>query len=773
MAQKCLGNPGRFTPSPYEPKEDLFNLVRFNRRDWSATRDLLVAHGRRLGAVDSSVVGRWAAVALLYATGAAEDSMDAHKLVLELQKDRDEPTSWRLVETYCATDPCDPDTARPDNVDRTGQLYEQLDVNKLKRSMGQGQEDHFFETARAGLSRFLPAVVVRKHRELLATMPTRRGIALRQGTWSTLDHAVLLDQNSAARFLALAIQLSSDPIDVDASSVEHVQQVLLHAAFPRLSPAEQFSGLAAVPDPNHIWLELLRIAKQGSPSQLMNAIHQIGPSDIQVLVPLALASRVADQALPGFSEMLPGLLTSPHPAVRSAALNVAGLSGDHETLQAVVTSGWSAEPLARNSRECIAGSIALIQAAKTGIARGSEILSRIAPETFGIACRQLDCDAVVALAPMLDACVHMAAEFDAPLPPVQIFLTLNRDTAIAEAIHSFTEPAPPESSIIDAFARLSEWQEEFEARQVRLNDAYDKFSASMYPQAAALVLWAFRLDDLRRVLDVAPGLTDGWIKLLRSKGAPQRRALRNFGLLLASALTHITSRLGEAVDLLSSLQDGESYVLIRYTAAHVPLASAALWWAADELAVNNLRFARLDRCSNDNDLALEVAAALYAEKAAILKIYIQDRLKSSIPAEVARAIAVIGFSDDERLASEVFATYDTAEGLLGAAASACRFAMDRHRWSKYWFESMKVATSEVAFWTASTLFLKVIDARFDVLHHKDPVGSDIFNSWWWSVERRLEQRYEKWSDKRKKTLFGTEAPKAIYLLPTGTQPASH
>ena len=269
----------------------------------------------------------------------------------------------------------------------------------------------------------------------------------------------------------------------------------------------------------------------------------------------------------------------------------------------------------------------------------------------------------------------------------------------------------------------------------------------------------------------ADGLFHARTGLAGTNCAPRRRALRNFWLLVASALTHVTGRLKEAVDLLSVLQNESSYVQIRYTAAHLPLESVALWWATDDLEVNKLRFARLDRCANDHDLAVGAAAALYTGKAAILKAYVQDRLMSPIPADVALAITVIGFSDDEQLASEVLADYDSSKGLLGTAAETCRSAMDRHRWTKHWFGAMQTASSEECFWTASSLFLKIVDARFDALHRNDLSGTEVFNVWWWSVERRVQRRFEKWSDKRKKTLLGSKAPKTIYLLQAEVLPA--
>ena len=171
----------------------------------------------------------------------------------------------------------------------------------------------------------------------------------------------------------------------------------------------------------------------------------------------------------------------------------------------------------------------------------------------------------------------------------------------------------------------------------------------------------------------------------------------------------------------------------------------------------------MDACGNDQELALETATAIYASKAAILKAYVHDRLGSPLPVDVARAITVAGFSDDARFASEVAASFDGDEGLLVTAVRSSLYAMDRYRWSKHWFDKMLAASTEEDFWTASVLFLKVVDARFDAEHRDEPVGTEVFNTWWWSVERRLERRFGRWSDKRKKTLFGSKVPESIYL----------
>ena len=66
---------------------------------------------------DTSRTGKWALVTLLRSTGDPEDAEQARVLTEDLTSDQDPPYRWRRVEDYCATDPCDPTSERPDNME--------------------------------------------------------------------------------------------------------------------------------------------------------------------------------------------------------------------------------------------------------------------------------------------------------------------------------------------------------------------------------------------------------------------------------------------------------------------------------------------------------------------------------------------------------------------------------------------------------------------------------------------------------------------------------
>jgi len=758
----CASFSMALTPSPSSPDDELSSLILFNRCDWSATREQLIGHASSLMSPGTSISGQWAAVGLLRATGALIDSLAAHRLVLELTKGREKSSSWRRVETYCATDPCDPDSERPDNIDDTARKYAQMDVDKLRLVMGVTEHDHFVDDALPGMARFLPEVAVRKHREFLAALPSRRGLPLRQGTWAALDDAALINDELAARLLTLSTSLTNDSAGIDGASVDHVQQALLLAVFPHLSPQEQFVGIDAVPDPNRIWLDLLNLAKNGSPSQLMDIVRLRDPAELRVAVPLALAGSMDGGPIPGFADLLPALLGSPHSLVRSAALHLAKITGDTDALRGVVMSGWTHTKVSRSAREYIIGSEALIEAASRGVVAAHEIFQRIAPETFGYACTRLDNASVKQLAAMLDVCVRAASGCNVPLPTVKIVTTITRTTEAVDARFSLEEISSKPKSLAEQLRGFSESESEFSGRQKRLHDAYEVFAGQLTPQVAAVVLKAFRLKEIQSILRVAPGFGQSWTDLLQDSTESGRRALRNFAIYLACALTH-EGPSAKGGHLLKLLQGDSSFVRVQYTLAGLSLEAVKLWQAADSVEVNRLRFARLDTCVNDQELSLETAAAIYANKEEILKAYVHERRSSPLPVDFARAITVAGFSNDALLAIEVAKGVEGDDGLLVTAVRSRRYAMDRYRWSKHWFDKMLAASTVDAFWTASVLFLKVVDARFDAEHRDTPVGTEVFNTWWWSVERRLKRRFERWSSKRKKTLFGSKVPDSIYL----------
>jgi len=142
----------------------------------------------------------------------------------------------------------------------------------------------------------------------------------------------------------------------------------------------------------------------------------------------------------------------------------------------------------------------------------------------------------------------------------------------------------------------------------------------------------------------------------------------------------------------------------------VSLEAICIWESADGGALDELRAQRLDRAANDHQLAQEVLAALMAGEAAFLEQYARKNLERPEPAANARALMVIGFGMESTTSEALLDRYADAKGLIGNAAKAARFAYDRNRWARHWFEKMCATNSPEEFWAFSILFLKIVDA---------------------------------------------------------------
>lgn len=153
-------------------------LANFNQVDWHEMRTAFRAAADSLNNSNPSIAGRSTVIQMLYATGTCEDRKRADLIKTDLFKGGHPRTSWRSIEGYCSSDPCDPDSVCPNNIEATAEKYAQIDVSKLFSGRNRFDEEMLRTDALPGLARFNPDIAVSKHKELLSTLPTRTGHAL-------------------------------------------------------------------------------------------------------------------------------------------------------------------------------------------------------------------------------------------------------------------------------------------------------------------------------------------------------------------------------------------------------------------------------------------------------------------------------------------------------------------------------------------------------------------------------------------------------------------
>ena len=243
------------------PYREFMHLVRFNRADWPETRTALLQETGVFRQEDTSRTGKWALVTLLRSTGDPEDAEQARVLTEDLTSDRDPPFSWRRVEDYCATDPCDPAAERPDNIGRTAQRYRNIDVSKIRSDEWAGAEDHFLSMARHGMARFEARIAADKHKELARHVATRKDSARRYGLFELRDHNALLTKEIGLALLESRQGAGDGEDGLSESERWYVHQFCLLIAFPFLSDSEQMQALLSLAPEDDILCDLMDVAK--------------------------------------------------------------------------------------------------------------------------------------------------------------------------------------------------------------------------------------------------------------------------------------------------------------------------------------------------------------------------------------------------------------------------------------------------------------------------------------------------------------------------------
>ena len=663
-----------------------------------------------------SRTGKWALVNILRATGDSENGKEAQSLVGELTKDMDRSLfeGLRLVERYCMTDPCDPISEQPDNVTRTADDYAVIDVSKLRQSMYQSSEDHFFDMARPGIARFKPEVAVAKHRDFAADVLTRAGFPLRQGLLELRQHNALLTIKEARELVKQWDEAKTAGTTNGLSEQDAwiVSQYRLLLAFPFLNAQEQTEILLSTEADEQILLDLFHLAKpldeKEFESLLGSACGEHNERKQYLLLILAIYTSV--QLSTNARTHIAVLFRSGSERVKAQALGVIAQSDDEELLGQVAKSDWkSTDAETENDLEVFYGSTALLKAAARGLIAHEEALDRISASMFGRAATMLDVNAICDIARLIDVSINKAAGLDGDLVAPDIELKIHSSASFQPSRFSVSERPSEAKDSKEAMKRLSESNEDFEQRQRRNLDAFLKFKSYITKAKARIILDHISLEEFTTIVTTAEEFADRWYGLFMSIAEAKLPAVHNLVILLAHALGRKDP--GKAVALFRRVKDSKPLVQFTFGRVGVQLDAMATWAGVRNTVLDGLRFTRLDRVGIDYDLSLEVLAALLSGQQELLATYIEAKLRKEEPAEISRGIMVAGFSDQSEFNDEILKRYEGSAGLIGSAQKAAKYAYERNVWARYWYEKMCQTDENTDFWCYAVLFSKIVERK--------------------------------------------------------------
>lgn len=742
--------------------DDFDNLLHFNLVDWAVTKETLREASNLLRQNGISNTGRWALVSVLRATGGSSDAQEADQIAEELTKDRDHFKGWRRIEDYCATDPCDPASEAPENIDKTASNYRAINPAELHRFMGYSINDHFFTGAQPGLARFRPEVAIEVLRAFADQAATRAQPDFRQAVFRLEDHTVGLEDRVAAPYVEKAREIAQAALDAGEDKNNEawvVAQYALSVAFPHMTGDAQFDALINHPKDKTILMDLCYLFQPVDANKLERALDkavQEGNSVAQFRI-FCFAEYSQTPLNVRSKELVLGLLSSQDEHVRLSALSLIQATADPVLLAGLVKSGWSAAPLdvVSNKVEIFHGSQALTSAAEQGMITLEACLDRIAPSAYESLVERLGFDAAMAIADRLNTAIHKAAEFQVTgsLPNIE----QSFDGQYWSVLLNVSEKPTEEENL----RWLAETGDAWYERQKRNQEVADRFERDLTKAGAQLIIQSVTVGLIAKIDKVAPALVDSWHAFFLKLGNKALNNVHNIASVVAEAISQRDA--SASLILFNLLRTSSPHVRVTFGRDQIGLDAVTAWDAADSEEIKALRFDRLDRIGNDHDLAMEVLAAIRANRLDVLRDYVIERRQRPEPAHRARAAMVAGFAPDEAWAVETIEMLKDERGFLQGAYQGAKYAMERHQWSRHWAAQMRTATETIDLWRYTVLLSKIVDGRFQASEIEGGTPSPLVRRFGTTLNDPIGNRIRKWKDKRASKLFGMNVPNKAFL----------
>ncbi len=748
--------------------DDFHYLIGFNRQDWLATKDALLAAVARFDIPEISRTGLWTLIHVWSAIDSEELATKAEdaKEPLWPEELKDMRRSWRRIENYCETDPCDPASPAPTNIARAMAELNESDFSRLYQGRFTTMENHLLSDTSTGLARFAPDFATQTQRRIIDTILNLKAANFKLAVRDLADHSPTLNQQDIAQLLNKAHVFSvAKPLKDQSSRDSWVaSQYALLAAMPHLSGDEQLAALLDLPPHGMILLnttELFVPASEQALEAALEAARGGNRTDSQVTL-LAFARFSGTPLSPRSLEIVGEFLNHADSTVRCVAFQIAAHRKDPALIQAAIDNGWTAKMLAQgeHSLEIFYGSRVLIEAAKIGLLSIADAIERISPELYGYAAKTLDVEAGRRIAGILNAAIHKV--LDATVPFVPPVAEENVDRKNPDGFRYLSISEPQEKLSLEAqFERFNESPEAYMARQERAQESFSEFLKAMTRQDAELIVTNLGRAPIRAAYEASPEVVSEWASTFDNLPDRKLAHIRNIGLAVATAIS--TDLPEKALRLFERLGAADEYLRLTYGASKIPAEKVYLWSSADNALMDALRKRRLDQASSNQEIAEEVNAALLAGKHEFLIAYIKERLSSDIPVVAARAVMVCGFLDNDAFAAATIGLYLDQKGMVGDAARAAQYAYERNGWARHWFGLMSATDNAQDYWRYATLFHKVVDFRYDLWETGFSRTGKVIQRFEPLLAADIERRMEKWSKERSKNLFAMKVPHWVYL----------
>ena len=750
-------------------------LCRFNNCDWSQMRIALKEESIWLCDSGISKIGRWTRVGLLHATGSLMDATEADNIARRLRHPHPLYFSWNRNESYCDTDPCDPNAQRPTNLQKAIDRLDEFVPAEYALDRQPSSGTMSLKDALLPLARHRPKLIIEAIGCIIDDVAERSGLSLQYGLFALESHRALVTHDQAVKFVDLSLdRLGKNYSDEsDDNRRNTLRQFGLLLGFHNFEGDRQLEILISDPIMSAILLSLIPLLKPATDSMLQNTLCEtnwISSNFPRIQAVLAFLTATKPILTEAQSRSISECFNTDNVNLALHTLMFATELKDKVILQRFLESNWAPKVevddcsawLDRRNR-------AFIQAGCLKLINIDEVISTISPEYFGIALRYLGGTTAPHIINILLGYMNLEAPQWVDADNVSIS-QLQRTDLIDLAPVTFMEDDLPQDDPATVHQLLTETQKEWNERQRRAYNRGQKFVDSVHSAGLGVLLSDFDSMDITVLLekddDMGPVLTEYITNIQPAK----RPLFRNFALALAYALAYREDD-EAAMNLLENYQYCHSSIELSVGISTLSVETLNAWSGPSTTFLNAHRFRRLDEAVTDHNIAQEVLAAEQCSKRELLHSYIEDLSERLEPSRISRAIMVAGFMDENEVSTALLDRYRNADGFIGTTTKAARFSYQRNSWAQHWHKQMQMATTPEDFWCAQMLFEKIVDGRF-AIWSTQPKEDSFAEQHRVLVQSRVKARCKKWREKRKLKLFGASIPDDYVLASIRNQTSS-
>jgi len=730
-------------------------LATFNRVDRAASKDAFVKAIAPLRAPETSRVGQWTVIRMLFATGDKAAVAEADTLAKELRENwpNSEPPSphaWKQIKV------ADPKVARPVDMDVGLQRFDALDPDEIWQVMTVTSEDREYRDFLPVACRFAPEIAYRKARSILGGLLTRTGFPLRQVIMNSEGHLPLIGPDLAGQLVKRVSE--SDVIDTLPEDDQRFCRMLaFYYAVAQLSAKEQLDCITGKSLGPYYLLSVIPSLKPQPTGSIMEALTGVLDMNDE-----SAAHGILIAALHGNTQITPELealilrcCNGESPELRGVAYELATCRDLEKVRQAHAQSTWTAHSIDNRAYERWFGSVLLVEAcAKRELKKTNDLLKRISRETWFFAANRLGAEFAKPLADFFVRSLKMGVNTVSKTSLPSVDLTFSSGEPASLPLISIGET----DRVGDRFPKQKSLNEvlgahdDFDEKQEGLRAVADAFFQELRGSDAQLLVQRITIGDIYWLVEAVPE----FVEFLDQVPQAQFIWLRNFAF---AAANHISGDSPERAVVLFRRATASQGVATQALGDDLTLEHEAIWASKDSEPIKGLWRQRLQSSGSDATLAREVLAAERFGASAFIKSLVREMALSQDSLDHAYAASIAGYSNQGAELVAIIEKHADDKGLPGEAAKHALISHEAAQWAEHWINQMWDAPTSEEFWRCLMIAKTCMDARVcdqPKLNTKWGCYAPVFQS----IRKVAIKEKNK---EREKRFIGRETPERIFV----------